>query len=57
MEPGQAGLQVADYIDVDEVGELDGVAELDDHDGADDEEEKDEDDLDAVEGEVLLSCW
>ena len=57
MEPGQAGLQVADYIDVDEVGEHDGVAELDDHDGADDEEEKDEDDLDAVEGEGLLSCW
>ena len=40
MEPGQAGLQVADYID-----------------GADDEEEKDDDDLDAVEGEGLLSCW
>ena len=40
LESGQAGLQVADYID-----------------GADDEEEKDEDDLDAVEGEVLLSCW
>ena len=53
LEPGEAGLQVADYIDEDEAGEVDNE---DDHDHDHDEQE-DEEELDDVEGRALLSCW